>query len=342
MFRMRESLPEARPAGSFRTTDEQYGQLMFLICGEALFDLFGDSATGDGLTFDARIGGSPFNVATGLARLGEETAFFGGISKDAFGERLIQKLRNEGVSDRHILRTDYLTTLSLVQKDDHGHPAYTFYGADAADRMITTGDLPAFAEPPMFLHIGSYTALVEPVATAFKTLIEREKGNTLVSFDPNIRPTVVPDMARWRTNTESLVPHTDIVKVSDEDLALIAPDDEPGEIARHWLSLGAGLVVVTRGQDGATAFMRNAEVSCPGVTVKVEDTVGAGDTFQAALLAGLKELGATDRDTLWALEEAKLSRLVGFAVKAAAVTCSRRGADLPTRCELEKEWATLR
>ncbi|POF28610.1 carbohydrate kinase family protein [Roseibium marinum] len=315
---------------------------MFLICGEALFDLFGGSTTGDGLTFDARIGGSPFNVATGLARLGEEAAFFGGISKDAFGERLIQKLRDEGVSDRHILRTAYLTTLSVVQKDDHGHPAYTFYGADAADRMVTADDLPTFAEPPMFLHIGSYTALVEPVATAFKALIGREKGNTLVSFDPNIRPTVVPDMARWRANTEALVPLTDIVKVSDEDLAQIAPGEDPGEIARNWLSLGAGLVIVTRGPDGATAFTHNTEISCPGVTVKVEDTVGAGDTFQAALLAGLKELGATDRNMLTALDEAKLSRLVGFAVKAAAVTCSRRGADLPTRGELEKEWATLK
>ncbi|PVB61714.1 carbohydrate kinase [Labrenzia sp. 011] len=315
---------------------------MFLICGEALFDLFGEAASGDSLTFDARIGGSPFNVAMGLARLGEEAAFFGGISKDAFGEKLVQKLRDEGVSDRHILRTAYLTTLSVVQKDDHGQPAYTFYGADAADRMITADDLPVFSEPPMFLHIGSYTALVDPVATAFKTLIGREKGNTLISFDPNIRPTVVPDMARWRSNTRSLVPLADIIKVSDEDLALIMPGEDYGEVARDWLSLGAGLVVVTRGQDGATAFTRNARIDCPGVTVKVEDTVGAGDTFQAALLAGLKELGARDRDTLMALDEAKLARLVGFAVKAAAVTCSRRGADLPRRNELEKEWATLK
>jgi len=315
---------------------------MFLICGEALFDLFGESTSDDSLSFDARIGGSPFNVAMGLARLEADAAFFGGISKDAFGEKLVQKLRSEGVSDAYILRTDYLTTLSVVQKDDHGKPAYTFYGSEAADRMITVEDLPDFAEPPLFLHIGSYTAMVEPVATAFRALIEREKRNTLISFDPNIRPTVVADMARWRKNTEALVPLTDVVKVSDEDLALIAPGEKIADIARNWLALGAGLVIVTKGVDGAEAFTRTTETGCPGIKVDVEDTVGAGDTFQAALLAGLKEMGATDRNALAALDEAGLKRLLEFAVSAAAVTCSRRGADLPRRSELEKEWATLK
>lgn len=315
---------------------------MFLICGEALFDLFGDEARGDSVAFDARIGGSPFNVAMGLARLGEDAAFFGGISKDALGEKLVDKFRKEGVSDRYILRTDYLTTLSLVQKDADGSPAYTFYGAQAADRMVTEADLPTFDSPPAFLHVGSYTALVEPVASALKALIAREKPHTLISFDPNIRPTVVADMQLWRTNTEALVPLTDLVKVSDEDLALIAPGEAIDEIARKWLSDGAGLVIVTRGGDGATAFAPGLEVDCPGVKVAVEDTVGAGDTFQAALLAGLKQLGVTGRPALEGLTEDSLQRLLGFAVGAAAITCSRRGADLPRKGELEKEWATLK
>lgn len=315
---------------------------MFLICGEALFDLFGDASSGDNLSFDARIGGSPFNVAMGLARLGEEAAFFGGISNDAFGEKLVQKFRAEGVSQDFVLRTDYLTTLSVVQKDEHGHPAYTFYGTEAADRMITVDDLPIFATPPQVLHVGSYTALVEPVATALKGLIRRERDHTLISFDPNIRPTVVPDMNLWRSNTEALVPLTDVIKVSDEDLALIMPGEPAEDIARSWLARGAGLVIVTRGRDGATAFTAKAEVSRPGVKVDVEDTVGAGDTFQAALLAGLKELGAAGRSGLGNLDEARLNRLLEFAVKAAAITCSRRGADLPRRSELEKEWRALK
>ncbi|MCK7614640.1 carbohydrate kinase family protein [Roseibium sediminicola] len=315
---------------------------MFLICGEALFDFFGDNTPGDNVAFDARIGGSPFNVAMGLARLGEEAGFFGGISRDALGERLVAKFRAEGVSERYILRTDYLTTLSLVQKDANGSPAYTFYGANAADRMVTEADLPDFDTPPAFLHVGSYTALVEPVAGALKTLIEREKTHTLISFDPNIRPTVVPDMGQWRQNTEVLVPLTDLIKVSDEDLELIAPGEPVAGIARKWLADGAGLVIVTRGGDGATAFMSGLEVDCPGIKVTVEDTVGAGDTFQAALLAGLKQLGVSDRKALESLRQDSLERLVEFAVKAAAITCSRRGADLPRRAELEKEWSALK
>lgn len=315
---------------------------MFLICGEALFDLFGEASNDDSIGFDARIGGSPFNVAMGLARLGEESAFFGGISKDALGERLVQKFRTEGVSDRYILRTDYLTTLSLVQKDEHGSPAYTFYGSNAADRMVTQADLPAFDTPPLFLHIGSYTALVEPIAGALKALIERERDRTLVSFDPNIRPTVVADMALWRKNTEALIPLTDVVKVSDEDLALITPDTSIEDIARSWLRSGAALVIVTKGGEGASVFAPGIELTVPGIKVAVEDTVGAGDTFQAALLAGLKELGATNRSALAALDEGQLKRLVEFAVQAAAVTCARRGANLPRKAELEKEWAALK
>lgn len=315
---------------------------MFLICGEALFDFFGEDTSGDSISFDARIGGSPFNVAVGLARLEEEATFFGGISTDALGEKLVAKFRSEGVSERYILRTGYLTTISLVQKDEKGHPAYTFYGESAADRMVTTGDLPDFPEPPQFLHIGSYTALVQPVATAFRTLIEGLKGKTLVSYDPNIRPTVEPDMALWRENTEALVPLTDIVKVSDEDLGLIHPDRPVEEIARAWLAAGAGLVIVTRGAEGATAFAPGIEFTVPGIRVEVEDTVGAGDTFQAALLAGLKQLGAIDRNTLASLDEGSLKGLLSFAIRAAAITCSRRGADLPRRSELSKEWASLK
>ncbi|WP_428640916.1 carbohydrate kinase family protein [Roseibium sp.] len=315
---------------------------MFLICGEALFDLFGEASSGDSLSFDARIGGSPFNVAMGLARLGEDAAFFGGISRDALGERLVQKFRTEGVSEDYILRTDHLTTLSVVQKDEHGHPAYTFYGAGAADRMVTTDDLPDFPEPPLFLHVGSYTALVDPVATALKTLIERERPHTLISFDPNIRPTVVSDMMLWRQNTEAMVPLTDVVKVSDEDLELILPGEPVDEVVRKWLALGPDLVVVTRGGNGATAYTSDLKIDCPGVRVTVEDTVGAGDTFQAALLAGLKQLGATGRDRLSGLDETRINNLLAFAVRAAAVTCSRRGADLPRMTELEKEWAALK
>lgn len=315
---------------------------MFLICGEALFDLFGSEDPDHSLNFDARIGGSPFNVAIGLARLGEKAAFFGGISRDALGEKLLQKLKDEQISDRYVLRSDHLTTLSLVQQNTQGHPAYTFYGANAADRMVTEDDLPDFEQSPEFIHIGSYTALTDPISTALKTLVQRERSRSLISFDPNIRPTVVPDMDLWRKNTESLVPLADIIKVSDEDLELIYPGQPVEAIAKDWLANGAILVVVTKGKDGASAFIADREVSAPGVSVRIEDTVGAGDTFQAALLSGLNTLGVNDRQTLADLDSDRVKRLMAFCTQAAAVTCSRRGADLPKWTDLQKGSCSLK
>ncbi|QDG76745.1 carbohydrate kinase [Labrenzia sp. PHM005] len=315
---------------------------MFLVCGEALFDLFGSDTGKDSLNFDARIGGSPLNVAMGLARMGEDTAFFGGISKDALGEKLAQKLKDEGISDRYVLRTDHLTTLSLVQQSPDGQPAYTFYGVNAADRMVFEKDLPEFETSPAFIHIGSYTALTDPVASALKSLILREHARSIISFDPNIRPTVVADMELWRKNTQAIVPHSDVIKVSDEDLDLIAPGEPVDAIAKDWLAEGAKLVVVTRGKDGASAFTAQSEANVPGVPVNVIDTVGAGDTFQAALLSGLNTLGVSGRQNLSDLSSSHLTRLMTFCTRAAAITCSRRGADLPTMADLEKDGSALK
>jgi len=314
---------------------------MFVVCGEALFDLFGTGPSAAGLSFDARIGGSPLNVAIGLARLGETAAFFGGISRDALGGILMDRLKAEGVLDTYVQRNDHLTTLSLVQKDPQGQPAYTFYGAEAADRMVLESGLPIFDQPPRFLHVGSYTVLAEPVASALKTLIGREHARSLISFDPNIRPTVVGDMNLWRKNTDALVQQADIVKASEEDLALIAPGEPVEAVARDWLTAGARLIVVTRGKDGACAYTRTAAVRVPGVPVEVADTVGAGDTFQAALLSGLNHLGTTSRDRLNALDSTQLSRLMTYCTRAAAHTCTRRGADMPSRADLEKDGISL-
>ncbi len=314
---------------------------MYLICGEALYDLFGTDTSGSNLSFDARIGGSPFNVAMGLTRLGEDVALHGGISKDALGEKLIRKLRDETISEQYVVRTEHLTTLSLVHQTPDGQPAYTFYGAEAADRMVSDEDLPEFERNPTYIHIGSYTALTDPIGSTLKALIQREHARSIISFDPNIRPTVVADMALWWKNTQSIIPHTDVIKVSDEDLALIAPGEPCDAVAKDWLANGAKLVVVTHGKDGASAYTSQAEASVPGTMVTVVDTVGAGDTFQAALLSGLSTLGVSDRQGFADLDSESLKRLMAFCTQAAAVTCSRRGADLPTRADLEKGGCSL-
>ncbi|WP_150526124.1 carbohydrate kinase family protein [Roseibium sediminis] len=307
---------------------------MILVCGEALFDLFSDTASGSHVPFDALIGGSPFNVAVGLARLEEKVAFFGGISTDTLGQKLVDQLEKEGVDTSHIHRSKALTTLSLVQKDAHGVPAYTFYGEGAADRMVHEEHLPKLAAPASFIHVGSYTALVKPVSDSLKTLIAREREFSLISFDPNIRPTVEADMDLWRKNTDELAASADLIKVSDEDLSLIHPGKDPADVARAWIKAGTGIVVVTRGGDGATAFTSILEISVAGRKVDVIDTVGAGDTFQAALLAGLVDRSINSRAKLHAIDSNTLQDLLETAVEAAAITCSRKGADLPHRQEV--------
>lgn len=306
---------------------------MFVVCGEALWDLFGTDGP-HGLSFDGRIGGSPFNVAVGLSRLGQKVALFTGISTDPLGVRLINALDLEGVKTGMVVSTDRPTTLSVVNLQPDGQPVYSFYGSDAADRSVTVEDLPMLGPDVWGIHAGSYSIAVEPVASAIRSLFSREKGRRLLTLDPNVRLNVEPDEKVWRNRIAELVKLADLVKVSDEDLGLLYPGSTVAEIAGNWRDAGAGLVVVTRGENGAEAFGSWGRTAIRGQTVAVVDTVGAGDTFQAALIAGLAEKGIWQRKDLDMLGESQVAGLVSFAIAASAITCSRRGADLPRRSQL--------
>ncbi|MEM1049085.1 MAG: carbohydrate kinase [Pseudomonadota bacterium] len=306
---------------------------MFLVCGEALWDLFATDGA-DGLTLDARIGGSPFNVAVGLARLDRKVALLTGMSRDPMGQRLTAALIDEQVGTKYLVETSQPSTLSLVDVGPDGTPAYTFYGHDAADRTLRVEDLPVLGPDVWGIHAGSYSLVVEPVGSSLLSLVEREAGRRLITLDPNVRLTVEPDTALWRGRIDRFATHADLIKVSDEDLGLIFPGATAAEIAGRWLDAGAGLVVVTRGESGAEAFLPNSHYSVAGHQIELVDTVGAGDTFQAAMIAGLSELGIWSRQTLDRMAPERLCTLIGFATRAASVTCSRRGADLPYRTEL--------
>lgn len=306
---------------------------MFLVCGEALWDLFAVEGT-NGLSFDARIGGSPFNVAVGLARLEQPAALLTGLSRDRLGQRLEAALVAEGVETRWLVRSDRATTLSLVDVGADGGPAYAFYGEGAADRAVEYRDLPKLDDAVWGIHAGSFSLVTEPVGSSLLALFEREDGRRLITLDPNVRPTVEPDLGVWRERLEGFLRHADLVKVSDEDLGLLYPGAGVDAVAARWRADGAAVVVVTRGDRGAEAFAPAGRIEVPGRPVQVADTVGAGDTFQAALIAGLAELGVRDRAGLAAMDRRGLEGLLGFATEAAAITCSRRGADLPRRAEL--------
>jgi len=307
---------------------------MFVVCGEALFDVFATGETPTGMAMDARIGGSPFNVALGLARLGQPVAFLSRVSRGFLGERLMRALAAEGVDTSTVQRSDEPTTLSLIGLDAQGVPSYAFYGEGCADRRLDASALEALPVGVKAINFGSYATVVGTTAATQRSLVERVQGRALVAYDPNIRLNVEPRLEVWRKQIEWMLPRTQLLKVSDEDLRLVWPGLEPAAFAARALAQGVKLVVVTRGGEGASGWTASAQVDTAPVKVAVVDTVGAGDTFQAALLTWLAEHGALAAPTLAALPADALAPALGFAARAAAITCSRRGADMPRRADL--------
>lgn len=303
---------------------------MIVVCGEALFDVFCDGETDNGYALAARIGGSPFNLAVGLARLGAPPMFFGGLSTDMFGRKLAATLVREGVDVVAAPRPSAPTALVTVDLDDNGVPVYTLYGAATAERALTPGDLERVPGDAAAIHVGSYCMAVEPVATVLRALVMRQQGHSLIAFDPNVRLTIQPDRDIWRDSIAWMLARTDLLKISDEDIGHIYPEMTSAAFIAMALRAGVALVVVTRGGAGvlaATAVLPLVEL--PAHDVKVVDTVGAGDTFQAALLSYFARHGLLTREALQSLDRVSLDAALCFAGRAAAITCSRRGADLP-------------
>lgn len=311
---------------------------MFLCCGDALFDLFEvqDGRGPASVALEGRVGGSPLNVALGLARLGHPSAFFTKVSGDLFGRRIRAFMQDEGIDQRFLVPTTRGTTLAVVSLTPEGTPHYDFHIEGTADRSIDVADVPEhFPDDLSAIHIASYSTVTEPTASALLHLIGQESGRRFISYDPNIRATIEPDLDLWRERMARILPKATLVKASEEDLQQIHPGRSLDSILSDWMSAGPAIALVTRGENGAIAATAGGhEVQLPGVTVTVIDTVGAGDTFQAAALASLSEHGRLSRDGVMAMSPGELEELVGFAIRAAAITCGRRGADLPRRADL--------
>lgn len=315
---------------------------MILCCGDALYDVFmtadADDTPGDtgGVVLDARVGGSPLNVATALSRLGQPAGFFAKISNDPLGQRLLAHLGAEGVESGLCVRTAAPMTLAIVALDGKGVPTYSFYTDGTADRSLELAELPArLPDAIRAIHVGSYTTALEPTAGSLEALVARERSRCVISYDPNVRPSIVPERDRWRERVAALSAHAHVMKASVEDIEFLYPGAGIIEVLREWLGRGVHLAVATRGEAGAIAMTANGvSAEAPGRKVAVVDTVGAGDTFQAGLLAWLAENGRLSPDTIAALGERDLDAALDFAIRAAAITCSRRGADTPRRREL--------
>lgn len=307
---------------------------MIAVCGEALIDLI-PARCGDEDGFVARPGGSPFNVAVGLARLGVPTAFVGRLSRDHFGQLLRERLEDEDVDLDPVAIGDEPTALAVVHVDRSGHPSYSFHWEGTADRLLSPADLPAeLPEVTTAIHLGSVSLALEPGASTIATLVERERSDRVVSLDPNVRPAVVGDGDAYRDLLAAWVRRADLVKVSVEDLDWLAPGTEPAAVAHRWLDEGASLVVVTRGGDGALGVTAGSEVNVGAPAVEVVDTVGAGDAFTAGLLAALAGRDLLARDALADLDERVMDEVLRVATTVAALTCTRAGADPPGRGEV--------
>ncbi|MEQ7921975.1 carbohydrate kinase [Xanthomonas sp. WHRI 1810A] len=308
---------------------------MYLVCGEALFDFFSQpdsSGQSNKLGFQAIAGGSPFNVAVGLRRLGVEAGFFAGISTDYLGRHLATVLEEEGVRDDFLVHIDAPTTLAMVAVGADGSPHYSFRGEGCADRLLTLEHLPALEDSVRGIHVGSFSLVVQPVADALLALVQRESGKCLITFDPNVRLNPAPSIDLWRRQVSRFAEHAHIIKVSDEDLSLLYPDTDAETVAKGWLKDNCQLVIMTRGRQGASLFTRDkGNWSVPAREVITADTVGAGDTFQAALITFLTERGLDTPASLPTLDRETLTEMLNFAVAAAAVTCTRVGPDLPYR-----------
>jgi len=308
---------------------------MILCAGEALIDMLPrDSAEGEPC-FAPVAGGSVFNTAIALGRLGAPAALFTGLSTDLFGTRLAAALAASGVDGALAVRSAGPTTLAFVELDG-GQARYAFYDENTAHRMLTEADLPdaAALAPVTAAFFGGISLMVEPCATAHAALMARLAPDRVTMLDPNIRPAFIADEAAYCARIEAMLGLADIVKVSDEDLRWLHGPGEAAEAAAALRARGPRLVCVTEGPQGVTAYSDAGEMQIPAPKAEVVDTVGAGDTFNAGLLAGLHEAGALAKGWLEAPDANVLREALALGTRAAAITVSRAGADPPTRAEL--------
>ena len=300
---------------------------MILVAGEALFDLV-VSFNG---SIEAHPGGAPFNVCCTIARLGREVAFLGALSDDRFGRTLAGALTSEGVDLSAAVPVNRPTTLALAELDETGAATYHFYADGTSASAVDEADAEAALRLAVTaLHVGTLGLVLEPLATATKMLVEGVDGDVLVFLDPNCRPTVTTDRARYLETVAQCARRADVIKVSDEDLAFLAPGGNAVQATRSMLRPEA-VGLVTRGAGGITVVTAEETVDIAVPQVAVVDTVGAGDGFGGAFLAYWDQHGLGRADV------ADLEQVIDgvrFGVHVAAMICERAGANPPRRDEV--------
>ncbi len=301
---------------------------MILCCGEALIDFLprklGNGADG----FQPVNGGSLYNTAIAIGRLEVPVGLFTGISKDFFGDGLREGLKASNVSSKFLRAKDLHTTLALVKLTD-GHARYSFIDDNSAGRMLTRKDLPKLPKTVTALHFGSISLIPEPCGTTHETLLKQMAKTRVISLDPNIRPTVIKNKPQHMQRLARLIALADILKISDEDVKWMTGSSDLDKAGKAWLKKGAKVVAITKGGEGCAIFTTRNTLWLDAPQVKVADTVGAGDTFTAGFLAQLERAGLLTKKALATIGAEDLTAAADYAMRAAAITVSRPGADPP-------------
>jgi fructokinase len=306
---------------------------MILCCGEALIDMLPRTTTNGEPAFAPYVGGAVFNTAIALGRLGAPAGFFSGLSSDLFGGQLRDALGASKVSSTYAHTSPKPTTLAFVKLDD-GQATYTFYDENTAGRMLTIEDLPVLGNEIEAMLFGAISLISEPAGSAYEHLMKREHTARVMMLDPNIRPNFIPDKARHLRRIRAMMAMADIVKLSDEDLDWFGEAGSHEDVVRNWLDRGPKLIVVTHGREGAVGYSRDHAVTVMPERVTVVDTVGAGDTFNAGMLASLQEQGLLTKTAIARLSHGAIEQALSLGAKAAAITVARAGANPPWRHEI--------
>jgi fructokinase len=301
---------------------------MILCAGEALIDMLPRTATTGEPAFAPHAGGAVFNTAIALGRLGAPTGFLSGLSSDLFGDILRAELVASKVDAAPAVVADRPTTLAFVRLVD-GQASYAFYDENTAGRMLSPADLPALPASVQALFVGGISLVGEPCGSAYEALMAREAGARVTMIDPNIRPGFIRDEGAYRARIARMIALADLVKLSDEDLHWLEGAGDAAALARGLLAQGPKAVFITEGASGARAITATQNVFLPARRVTVADTVGAGDTFNAGVLAALHAGGRLSKDGVAALTRADLEGALDLGIRAAAVTVSRPGANPP-------------
>jgi len=304
------------------------------VIGEAIVDLI---PAGPPRTFQAVPGGSPCNVAVGLARLGHHATLMARLADTAFGRILRDHARAEGIDLHAAPRAAEQSTLAVVSLDASASASYDFYLDGTADWQWSDEETSRAPEETAVFHFGSIASWTPPGDARILALAARlrERGDVLITYDPNVRPGLLPDHDYGRRVVERAITLAHLAKASTDDVEWLYPDQTPDQVARHWLRLGATTAVITGSADGAQAFTAQGRpVRRPGLDVAVVDTVGAGDSFMAGLIGSLIRRGQHAPADLARCPADQLSGALDDAILVASINCERRGNDPPTAADV--------